>query len=48
VHPYITGVPHRIAAFEQLLIRCWPEPETRFMTRQGINDWYRQQVPAPR
>jgi len=24
VHPYITGVPHRIDAFEKLQMPCWP------------------------
>jgi hypothetical protein len=48
VHPYITGVPHRIAAFEQLLDAVLAKPEVAVMTGGAIADWFTAQVPAPR
>ena len=36
VHPYITGVPHRIAAFEQLLDRVLAQPDVAIL--QGVQD----------
>lgn len=47
VHPYITGVPHRIAAFEALLDAIVGRPEVAIMTGAGIADWYAGQVPPP-
>jgi len=47
VHPYITGVPHRIGFFEQLLDAVLANPKVRFMTGEGIASWYAQQVSAP-
>lgn len=47
VHPYITGVPHRIAAFERLLDEIVGKPEVSVMTGAQITDWYAAQVPAP-
>jgi hypothetical protein len=47
VHPYITGVPHRIGFFEQLLDAVLAHPHIGFMTGEGISNWYRQQVSAP-
>ncbi len=47
VHPYITGVPHRIGFFEQLLDAVLANPKVRFMTGEGIAHWYAQQVSAP-
>jgi len=47
VHPYITGAPHRIAMFEQLLSYVKSKPGVVIQTGADINDWYRSQVPAP-
>ena len=47
VHPYITGVPHRIAVFERLLAYVKAKPGVVIRTGAQINDWYRAQVPAP-
>ncbi|MGE0314758.1 MAG: polysaccharide deacetylase family protein [Lautropia sp.] len=47
IHPYITGVPHRIAAFEALLDAILAKKEVAIMTGGAIADWYRAQVPAP-
>lgn len=47
VHPYITGAPHRIAMFEQLLSYVKSKPGVVIKTGVEINDWYRSQVPAP-
>jgi allantoinase len=47
VHPYITGAPHRIAMFEQLLAYVKSKPGVVIQTGADINDWYRSQVPAP-
>ena len=46
VHPYITGVPHRIDAFEKLLDAVLAKPEVKVMTGEKIADWYTAQVPA--
>jgi hypothetical protein len=47
VHPYITGVPHRIGYFEQLLDAVLAQPKARFMTGEQIAAWYKAQVSAP-
>ena len=47
VHPYITGAPHRIAAFERLLEYVQAKPGVVIMTGAGISAWYRGQVPPP-
>jgi len=47
VHPYITGVPHRIDAFERLLDAVQAKTEVAVMTGEEVADWYRAQVPAP-
>ncbi|MEY3036241.1 MAG: polysaccharide deacetylase [Betaproteobacteria bacterium] len=47
VHPYITGVPHRIGAFEQLLDAVLHTPQARCVPGVAIADWYAAQVPAP-
>ena len=46
VHPYITGVPHRIDAFEKLLDAVLAKPEVQIMTGEKIAQWYSSQVPA--
>lgn len=48
VHPYITGVPHRIDAFERLLDAVLAKPEVAIMTGEKIADWYTEQIPAPK
>jgi peptidoglycan/xylan/chitin deacetylase (PgdA/CDA1 family) len=40
VHPYITGVPHRIAAFADLLAALAADPDIVFMQGRAIRDWY--------
>ena len=45
VHPYITGVPHRIAGFEKLLDHVLSKPEVAVMPGVDIADWYTAQVP---
>lgn len=47
VHPYITGVPHRIAAFERLLDYIMAKPDVQVMKAGAIADWYSAQVPSP-
>jgi allantoinase len=47
VHPYITGVPHRIDFFERLLDAVLAKTEVAVMTGEQVADWYRAQVPAP-
>ncbi len=47
VHPYITGVPHRIGAFERLLDAVLAKPAVKVTTGAGIADWFRGQVAAP-
>jgi len=47
VHPYITGVPHRIDGFERLLDAVQAKTEVAVMTGEEVADWYRAQVPAP-
>lgn len=43
VHPYITGVPHRIAALEDLLDYVGGHAGVAWMTASEIGDWYRAQ-----
>lgn len=40
VHPYITAVPHRIAAFEALLDDLAAMPDIAFMQGREILEWY--------
>jgi hypothetical protein len=47
VHPYITGVAHRIGAFERLLDHIRARPGAVIRTGAAIADWYRAQVRAP-
>jgi peptidoglycan/xylan/chitin deacetylase (PgdA/CDA1 family) len=47
VHPYITGVPHRIGHFERLLDHVLAKPGVIVRTGEGIADWYRSQVAPP-
>ncbi|MFY0615431.1 MAG: polysaccharide deacetylase family protein [Hyphomicrobiaceae bacterium] len=43
VHPYITGVPHRIRYFEELLGYIQEQGGAHFMTGEQIADWYVEQ-----
>jgi peptidoglycan/xylan/chitin deacetylase (PgdA/CDA1 family) len=40
IHPYISGVPHRIAALEALFEDLAARPEVAFMQGREIADWY--------
>ncbi len=44
VHPYITGVPHRIAALEELLDYVNGHQGTIWMTASQIGDWYHEEL----
>ena len=45
VHPYLTGVPHRISFFEQLLDYILKHQDIEIMTGKDIYNWYTEQVP---
>jgi allantoinase len=40
IHPYITGVPHRIGVIEDILAELARRPEVAFMQGREIMDWY--------
>lgn len=44
IHPYITGVPHRIDALEALLDHVGAHDGTAWMTASEIGDWYRGEM----
>ena len=44
IHPYITGVPHRIKYLEQLLDYVVGHDDVALMTASDIGDWYRAAV----
>ena len=44
VHPYLTGVPHRIIFFEKLLDYILEHNDVEVMTGRDIHDWYTNQV----
>ena len=44
IHPYITGVPHRIGVLEDLLDYVGGHDGTAWMTASEIGDWYRGQI----
>ena len=44
VHPYITGVPHRIGALEALLDHIGQHQDAVFMTASEIGDWYNSEM----
>ncbi len=44
IHPYITGVPHRIRYLEELLDYVGGHDGVAWMTASEIGDWYRQQL----
>ena len=45
VHPYLTGVPHRISFFENLLDYVLENDDVEIMTGKDIYNWYTEQVP---
>jgi peptidoglycan/xylan/chitin deacetylase (PgdA/CDA1 family) len=45
VHPYVTGVPHRIGYFEKLLDHIMSKPNTVIQTGEQISNQYRSQFP---
>jgi peptidoglycan/xylan/chitin deacetylase (PgdA/CDA1 family) len=47
VHPYISGVPHRIRYLEELYRYVLGKPGVVHWTGGQIADWYRSQVPPP-
>jgi peptidoglycan/xylan/chitin deacetylase (PgdA/CDA1 family) len=44
IHPYITGVPHRIRYLEELLDHVGRHSGAAFMTASQIGDWYRHEL----
>ena len=42
VHPYLSGVPHRIRTFEAILDHVFSHDGVAAMTGKEIADWYRQ------
>lgn len=46
VHPYVTGVPHRIGYFEKLLDHILSRPGVVIQTGEQISNGYRAQVPS--
>ncbi len=44
VHPYITGVPHRIGYYETILERLSARPGVLFWTGEEILDWYKAAI----
>lgn len=44
IHPYITGVPHRIRYLEELLDYIGGHEGTEWMTASQIGDWYRGEM----
>jgi peptidoglycan/xylan/chitin deacetylase (PgdA/CDA1 family) len=47
VHPYISGVPHRIGYLERLYEHIRSRSGVALWTGERILDWYRTQVPPP-
>ncbi|WP_027578954.1 polysaccharide deacetylase family protein [Bradyrhizobium sp. Ai1a-2] len=41
IHPYITGVPHRIGYLEQILDHVIRHDDVALMTGSEVGDWYR-------
>lgn len=44
IHPYITGVPHRIGALEALFDHVAGHEGVAWMTASGIGDWYKAEM----
>jgi hypothetical protein len=47
IHPYLTGVPHRIKYLEMLYDYILGHSGVVMWTGAEILDWYRSQVSAP-
>ena len=47
IHPYVTGVAHRIGYFEKLLDHIQSRPGVLIQTGEQISNLYRSQFPAP-
>lgn len=43
VHPFLTGVPHRIGAMDRLYQHIHQHDDVAFMTGEQIHDWFRTQ-----
>lgn len=48
VHPYVSGVPHRIKYFEQIFEAMQRRTGVLFWTNERILDWYREETGASR
>ena len=48
LHPYLTGVPHRIRYLDQLLSEIADRPGVSFWTGEEILDWYRKALASRR
>ena len=46
VHPYISGVPHRIGYYEKIFETLKQKPGVLFWTGDQILDWYKGAVDA--
>lgn len=46
VHPYLTGVPHRIGYFEKLIDHILGHDKVAWMTGEEIAAWYREAAPG--
>ena len=47
VHPYISGVPHRIGYLERLYEHIRARTDVALWPGERILDWYKTQVPPP-
>ena len=48
VHPYISGVPHRIKYFEQVLENLQGKPGVVFWTGERILQWFERATTRPK
>jgi hypothetical protein len=46
VHPYISGVPHRIKYFEKIYAYMKKRPGVLFWKGEDVLDWYRSTTRA--
>ena len=44
IHPYLTGVPHRIKYLNKLLDYIISKDKVTFMTGEEIHNWYCDEV----
>jgi hypothetical protein len=44
IHPYLTGVPHRIKYLEMLLDHVLAQPDVVWMNGEEILDWYKAEM----